>query len=206
MIHGYHVIWGAYGFWLPNDPRGSWSDFVYSWELRRFGKATKRLERVNIAPREIAPWRNAAERVLKYPAVAFAGEQALAIGEGIGRFVRKSGLAVWACAILPEHVHMVVGRHRYKIESAVNLLKGEASRRLMEKGIHPLAAFRTPDGRVPSAWAEGQWKVFLDSEESIENAIRYVEANPEEEGLPPQRWSFVTAFSGINRAGWTTYH
>lgn len=35
MIHGYHLIWGAYGFWLPNDPRGSWSDFVYSWELER---------------------------------------------------------------------------------------------------------------------------------------------------------------------------
>jgi hypothetical protein len=28
MILGYHVIFGAYGFWLPNDPRGSWSDFV----------------------------------------------------------------------------------------------------------------------------------------------------------------------------------
>lgn len=25
---GAHVIFGAYGFWLPNDPRGSWSEFV----------------------------------------------------------------------------------------------------------------------------------------------------------------------------------
>src|SRR4051812_39201122 len=32
MIVGYHVIFSAYGFWLPNDPRGSWSDFVGSWE------------------------------------------------------------------------------------------------------------------------------------------------------------------------------
>ncbi len=37
MIVGYHIIFGMYGFWLPNDPRGSWSDFVGSWELYRFG-------------------------------------------------------------------------------------------------------------------------------------------------------------------------
>ena len=41
MIRASHVIFSAYGFWLPNDPRGSWSDFVGSWELQRFGPATK---------------------------------------------------------------------------------------------------------------------------------------------------------------------
>ena len=41
MILGYHLIITAYGFWLPNDPRGSWSDFVGAWELLRFGRATK---------------------------------------------------------------------------------------------------------------------------------------------------------------------
>jgi hypothetical protein len=25
MIAGYHLIWTAYGWWLPNDPRGSTS-------------------------------------------------------------------------------------------------------------------------------------------------------------------------------------
>jgi len=39
MIRAYHAIFTAYGFWLPNDPRGSWSDFVGSWELFRFGPA-----------------------------------------------------------------------------------------------------------------------------------------------------------------------
>src|SRR5882757_6425768 len=41
MIIGYHVIFSTYGFWLPNDPRGSWSEFVGSWELFRHGRATK---------------------------------------------------------------------------------------------------------------------------------------------------------------------
>jgi hypothetical protein len=41
MILASHVIFSTYGFWLPNDPRGSWSDFVGAWELFRFGPATK---------------------------------------------------------------------------------------------------------------------------------------------------------------------
>jgi len=40
MILAHHIIMTSYGFWLPNDPRGSWSDFVSSWELLRFGEAT----------------------------------------------------------------------------------------------------------------------------------------------------------------------
>ncbi len=45
MIHAYHVIMGAYGFWLPNDPRGSWSAFVGAGNLsdseRLHGRATE---------------------------------------------------------------------------------------------------------------------------------------------------------------------
>ena len=41
MTHGFHVIATAYGFWLPNDPRGSWSDYVRKWEMLDFSKATK---------------------------------------------------------------------------------------------------------------------------------------------------------------------
>ncbi len=49
MIVGYHCIFGMYGFWLPNDPRGSWSDFVGSWNLFRYGSATKTTARTSVA-------------------------------------------------------------------------------------------------------------------------------------------------------------
>jgi hypothetical protein len=51
MIHAYHVVFGTYGFWLPNDPRGFWSDFVGAWELLPFGDATKGLERLELTRR-----------------------------------------------------------------------------------------------------------------------------------------------------------
>jgi hypothetical protein len=65
MIHAYHVILGTYGFWLPNDPRGSWSDFVGSWDLARFGKATKSLERLPVDFDQWVKWRTAAQQALK---------------------------------------------------------------------------------------------------------------------------------------------
>ncbi|MFO0904644.1 MAG: hypothetical protein U0939_16685 [Pirellulales bacterium] len=205
MIHGYHVIWGTYGFWLPNDPRGSWSDFVYSWELARFGRATKSRDRVDVEPNEYARWRTAASNSLKHPPVTLTGQQALEAARGFQRFVAKSRLTVWACSILPEHVHLVMGRHRYKIESAANLLKGEATRRLVEVDLHPMTPFRNQNGRLPSLWGENQWIVYLDSEIAIENAIRYVEENPTREGKKRQQWPFVTPFTGLPPSGWQTY-
>lgn len=206
MIHGYHVIWGTYGFRLPNDPRGSWSDFVYSWEIARFGKATKSLERNDVDPGRYAKWREAARRALKYPPVTLTGQQALEVAHGFNIFVEKSKLAVWACSIMPEHVHFVFGRHHYKIETAANLLKGEATRRLVKVGAHPMEAFRDEKGRLPSMWGENQWIKYLDTESAIENAISYVLDNPVRENLRPQKWLFVMPFTGIPVGGWTTYH
>ena len=207
MVHAYHVIRGTYGFWLPNDPRGSWSDFVASWELARFGKATFGLERQAVDVRQWEAWRAAAIEALRFAPVVMTGMQARAAGTGIGTEVRKSGLTIWACSILPEHVHMVVARHRYKVEQVCNLLKGEATKQLKADACHPQARFAdVKTGKLPSMWGEGQWKVFLDSEEAIEAAVRYVEENPVKEGKQPQHWSFVTRFSGLDKSGWTTYY
>ncbi|HEV3006818.1 MAG TPA: hypothetical protein VGX78_20275, partial [Pirellulales bacterium] len=96
--------------------------------------------------------------------------------------------------------------HTYSVEQISNLLKGEATKRLKYESIHPMARFEARNGKLPSTWAEKQWKVYLDTEEAIENAIRYVEENPAKEGKPRQRWSFVTPFAGLDQGGWTTYH
>ena len=197
MVLGYHVVITAYGFWLPNDPRGSWSEFVRSWELLRFGKATKVHTRRSVAsiPHD-QDGRLAAKRALKYPPVHFSGVQARAIGRGFAQFVERSGITIWACVILPEHAHLVIARHDYPVERAVNLLKGQSTRQLIQEGVHPLAAFPTCTGRMPKAWGRGHWRVFLDSDSDIRRAIRYVRGNSTREGKRPQQWSFVTPFDG----------
>ena len=207
MVHGYHVILAAYGFWLPNDPRGSWSEFVGKWELVRFGRATKSLPRRGLAALTAAELRQREEarKALKYPPVRFTGVQARAIGAGFAAACERSGYTIWACSILPEHTHLVIARHRYKVEQVANLLKGEATRNLIEQDLHPLGQFAEAGQRAPRMWAEHQWKVYLDSEEAIVGAIAYVEENPTREGKPAQHWRFVTAFTGLD-AGWVTYY
>jgi REP element-mobilizing transposase RayT len=208
MIHGYHVILPMHGFWLPNDPRGSWSDFVRRWEIVRFGKATKSLGRrelLELSSFELQQ-QAAAKQAMKYPPVSIDDYQTVAIASGFADMVRKSNYTVWACSILPDHTHLVIARHTYKVEQIVNLLKGAATRQILKEGRHPLAAHAQPGERPPRMWAAHEWKVFLDSEQGIEDAIRYVEDNPEKEGKPKQHWSFVTPFAGIPQGGWMTYH
>jgi REP element-mobilizing transposase RayT len=196
MVLGSHLILSAYGFWLPNDPRGSWSDFVGSWELARFGPATKTHERQSVAARphdRQARW--AAKRALKYPPVRFSGVQARAIGRGFASVVAGSGLAIWACSILPEHTHLVIARHKWTVEQIANLLKGASSRQTVREDLHPFATRPTGAGKFPKMWARGLWKVFLDSPQDVRRAIAYVEGNPMKEGLPPQRWAFVKPYA-----------
>jgi len=207
MIHAYHVILPMYGFWLPNDPRGSWSEFVRKWEISCYGKATTSIDRklvTELSSTEVAR-REAAMKSLEYPQVNLTGLQALSVGNGFRLKVKQSNYTVWACAILPQHTHLVIARHSYKAEQMANLLKGAATREIVADNRHPLTEYRKPDGKYPSMWASKRWKVYLDSEEAIEEAIAYVEANPIKDGLPEQKWSFVAPFTGIPSSGWTTY-
>jgi REP element-mobilizing transposase RayT len=191
VIVGYHVIFGTYGFWLPNDPRGSWSEFVGSFELFRHGRATKTDARHSLAdvPHDHSK-RSAAKEDLRYPAVYFTDDQIEAVGLGFGNYVAKSQLSVWACAVMPDHVHLVVGRHRLTVEKFVIQLKGAATEQLKVRALHPLASFADESGTVPKCFARGEWKVFLD-EDDIERTVEYVEQNPVKDGRPRQRWSFV---------------
>ena len=184
MILAYHVIFSTYGFWLPNDPRGSWSDFVESWELLRFGKATKvTTARSLAAAAHDGRLREGAKRALKYPPVRFSGRQALAVAHGFMQASREGQYAIYACSILPEHVHVVLGRHERDVGRIVGHVKGRATQHLAREGLWP-----DPDRPV---WGHGNWKVFLDTPEGVRRAIDYVEGNPAKEGRPRQRWSFV---------------
>ena len=196
MVIASHVIFSAYGFWLPNDPRGSWSEFVRSWELFRFVPATKTMERRSVARKSHDIRASlAAKEALQYPPVKFTGLQALAAGRGFAEYAAKAHLAIWACAIVPDHVHVVVAWHRLSVEQIVIQLKGAATRRLLEEDIHPLSRFAPAGDHPPKAFGKGQWKVFLDTPDDIARAISYVDNNPLRENLPAQSWSFVTSYS-----------
>lgn len=212
-ILAYHVSWGAYGFWLPNDPRGSWSDYVWAPRLQVFGLATKVTARRSHAhDRHDHALRLAAKEELTYPAVKFTPAQVDCIARGIAEICEKMGLVLYALAVMPNHVHIVAPRQAYKAEELCGIYKRAASRQLRKEGLHPLdryaqpqslarsptsgaASAPSPSDRLPSPWAELGWKIYLHAADEILHAIRYVERNPIVARLPEQKWDFVTPYA-----------
>ena len=177
-----------YGFWLPNDPRGSWSDYIFAKHLLPFGNATK----VNTRQSRVHDPHDHRERLeakkhLQFSPVKVTGEQALDISRGFKQVVADTGLRIFACAIMPDHVHFVIGQHQRSPESLVNQLKSCATKQLTAAMHHPLQGRRSP-------WARGFWLVYLDMPDQVHSAIQYVRQNPVRDGLREQHWSFVVPF------------
>jgi hypothetical protein len=192
-VIAFHLIISAYGFWLPNDPRGSWSDFVGSWELLKFGPATKVNDRRSYAhdPHDIA-LRRAAKQALKYPPVRFNDAQRLAIAAGFARACAEAGYVCRACCIGFDHAHAVCDRHPRDIMVVAGHLKSHATRELTDRGIHPLHGHTGKRGGLPTPWSEGCWKVFIDHNDQLQAAVAYVKRHPGKEGLAAQHWAFTS--------------
>ncbi len=191
-----------YGFWLPNDQRGSGSDSVRKAELRKYGPATKTDGRRSVAWRASDPEiRRLARSELDYPHVEINGRQALAVARGFEREINSFGGAIHALVVLPQHTHLVASEIRYDVRRFAGRLKGAATKQLNAEGIHPLADYREKNGAVPSPWARLPWVVYLFGDADVRRSIDYVERNPLKEGKQRQRWSFVTPWEGEGERG-----
>jgi REP element-mobilizing transposase RayT len=109
--------------------------------------------------------------------VHFSAEQRRIVGESFTQVVERLQLVVHACAVMSNHVHILIRRGKHTIEYLVNQLKGAAT--------HDLEMTETP-------WTRGTgWKVFLDDEDALPHVVRYIEANPRQARLPEQDWDFL---------------
>ncbi|GEM_PF-2205405 len=149
-ILGYHFIFSAYGFWLPNDPRGSWSETVREFELHKFGPATKVQTTRSVAARpHDDKLRLAAKKSLRYPPVRLTGQQAVLIAKGYADAQAQHAYVIHALAILHDHVHLVMLNHGNDIDKIAAHLKAKATSRLNAHGAHPLAEHISPQAEFP---------------------------------------------------------
>jgi REP element-mobilizing transposase RayT len=182
LILAFHSIFAGYGFWLPNEPRGSWSDFVASYELYRFGPATTVTTRRSLAHNPYD--RNLKHQVreaLAFPPVRFTDAQIRIIAEAFA----KAPYRFHALAILRDHVHAVLEHTDRDIRKVVGHLKSEATRALR-------AAGHFKDQRP---WVDHGWNVYLDCDADVFRAVDYTNANPTRDGLAPQHWDLVIPYN-----------
>ncbi len=197
MAIGYHVIFGAYGFSLPNDPRGWWWKYVGARNLSPVGTALKLLTRQSVAAESPDhPPSIGTRNTLKYPPVRFTGSQARAIIDGFASLAELLQLPVYACSIMRDHAQLVLGLRRRNAEEIAELLKRAATRRLNELGVNPMQSHSRRNGRTPSPWGKRSWYVFINTPQQMRGAIEYVEMNPMKAGMRRQNWSFVAPYAG----------
>ena len=67
MVIAYHLIWTAYGWWLPNDPRGSGSDTIRNDVLGELGELHNGRKKVQPSGKTVREFYEKAADLLKHP-------------------------------------------------------------------------------------------------------------------------------------------
>lgn len=88
-VIGHHLVWTAYGWWLPNDPRGSGSRVVHSPALAELGEAHLGRKRVQPHGREVRRFYEQAMEVLKRPLLKFDEPARATIGAAFGEVLAR---------------------------------------------------------------------------------------------------------------------
>src|SRR6266851_3371816 len=123
MVAGYHLIWTAYGWWLPNDPRGSSSHEIRVERIADLGELYHGRKAVQPASAEIRRFYEQARLALKHELLTFDDGAISLIGESFGRVMLEHRYTCYACAVMPDHVQCLIRKHRDKAEQMIESLQ-----------------------------------------------------------------------------------
>src|SRR5688572_12753605 len=158
LVIAHHLIWTAYGWWLPNDPRGSMSRSIASDILKELGELHYGRKKIQPASRDIRWFYEQAGAKLKYPLLEFTPPDVAAIAQAFREVIRDCRYTCHACVIMFDHVHLLIRKHRDTAEQMIFNFQESSRLRLRTLGL------RTEDHPI---WGGPGWKVFLDHPDDI---------------------------------------
>ncbi len=186
IVIAHHIIWTCYGTWLPNDPRGSTSKTIRSDAIAELGELHFGRKRVQPLGRDIRAFYESARIVLRHPILPLNEQARIAVGESFAKVIGDNKLTCWACAIMPDHVHILIRKHRLTFEEMLESLKDDSAASLRTAGLAP--------SDHPIWTAHGGWSVFQDHPDDVRRTIGYIERNPDSYRLPRQVYPFVVPY------------
>jgi REP element-mobilizing transposase RayT len=187
MLIAHHLIWTAYGWWLPNDPRGSTSLEIRVERIGELGPSHLGRKPVQPPGGEIAAFYREAAGLLAHPLLTLDDGDVRLVGESFAAVIRRRNYTCYACAIMPNHVHLIVRRHRDSAEQMIAEFQRASAVALVGEGRRPA------DHPV---WGGPGWKVFLNARRDVTRTIEYVRLNPVKIGCPVQTLEFVQPYDG----------
>jgi REP element-mobilizing transposase RayT len=184
-VIAHHIMWTLDGWWLLNDPRGSTSRTIRNDLIAELGEVHFGRKSIQPAGRDIRDFYEQATTVLKHPLLSFAHSEFEIVANAIGEAIDECKYTCYDCAIMPDHVHLVIRKHRDLAEEMIEKIQAFSRLRLSEFGLrevdHP-------------TWTRGGWKVFLDHPDEVWRTNRYIENNPLKVKLPAQKWPVVNVY------------
>jgi REP element-mobilizing transposase RayT len=187
LVIAHHLIWTAYACWLPNDPRGSGSTTIRKDILRELGELHHGRKKIQPCAGEVRRFYQQAPALLQHPLLTFGEKERIEIGVAFAEVIAAKRYTCYGCAIMPDHVHLLVRKHKHPAETMIEAFKQRSRARLLELRLRPLDH---------PTWTVGGWKVFLEHPDEVRRTIRYIEDNPLPLGEPVQAWPFVTPYDG----------
>ena len=187
IVIAHHLVWTAYGWWLPNDPRGSMSNFVSSDVIFELGNLHHGRKNIQPVSRDIREFYETASAKLKFPLLTFDTRDFPAVARAFGKVIERERYTCYGCAIMPDHVHLLIRKHKHLAEEMIAHLQQASRDELVQSAIR---------SDVHPVWGGCGWKVFLDTPDDIRRTINYIAQNPVKIGLPIQKWEFVVEYDG----------
>src|SRR5690242_1681489 len=125
-IIAHHLVWTAYGWWLPNDPRGSMSRYVQSDLIAELGEIHYGRKNLQPAGWQIRQFYHEAEDRLQHDLLLFDDRAREEIGLSFQTTTKRNGWTVYSCAIMPDHVHILIRAHRDNAATMIEKLQSDS--------------------------------------------------------------------------------
>ena len=187
VIIAHHLVLTLYGHWLSNDLRGSGSTETRKPELDQLGPVHFGRKKVQPPKKDVKAFYARANPLLDFPVFWMDHAKRQAVADAFARAAGEFGYTVWACAILWNHAHLLVRRHRdpgHTIWDVFAATARDAVRVFPDVGAeHPV-------------WSTRPYVVFIYDPPGVRGRVRYIGDNPEKEGLPRQHHPFVLPYNG----------
>jgi REP element-mobilizing transposase RayT len=151
------------------------------WGEVHFGR-----KKVQPPRREVHEFYERAVELLRHPVLNFDETDRSLVAEAFGEVIATERYTCYGCAVMPDHVHLLIRKHKHAAEELAERLMHASRTKLIE------AERREPDHPT---WVGGTpWSDFLDHPDEVRRVIPYIEQNPIKIGLPEQKWPFVVPY------------
>jgi len=104
----------------------------------------------------------------------------------LGNVVRGKNLTCYACAVLANHVHLLVRRHRIKAQEMIPMFMTAGRDALIGGGRcthdHPV-------------WSRDFYVRYEDTPKAVHTTINYISRNFAKHRITPQTWDFITLYN-----------